>query len=302
VTFVDLFCGIGGFHQAASSLGMTCVWACDIDPACRRAYAANYGIEPFDDVTRACPEDVPPHDFLLAGFPCQPFSIIGERRGFADTRGTLFFEIARLLKAKRPQAFVLENVKMLAGHDQGRTLATILRTLESLGYCTDWKVLNALQFGLPQRRERTFIVGFDRPVRFEWPTEGTGPVTLREVLESDVPQRYWASEAVRASRLSVQSKDREPTIWHENKSGNVSKHPFACALRSSASHNYLLVNGERRLTEREMLRLQGFPDSFQIVGSYAQAKRQAGNAVPVPVAKAVIAAALAALGLRTGPS
>jgi DNA (cytosine-5)-methyltransferase 1 len=255
----------------------------------------NYGIEPWADVTKVDAGDVPEHDLLLAGFPCQPFSIIGGRLGFADTRGTLYFEIARIVEARRPRAFVLENVKMLARHDRGRTLQTILDTLEGLGYCASWRVLNALDFGLPQRRERTFIVGFDRPSAFVWPEGGCRPRPLGELLEEQAPARYWASPAIRAARSLQQSKDSEPTIWHENKSGHVSKHPFACALRAGASHNYLLVDGERRLTEREMLRLQGFPDDFRITGSYAQTRRQAGNAVPVPVARAVIAAALDAL-------
>ncbi|MCW5940051.1 MAG: DNA (cytosine-5-)-methyltransferase [Fimbriimonadaceae bacterium] len=295
MTFVDLFCGIGGFHQAAASLGLRCVWACDIDPECRRVYAANYGIEPWADVTQVDADEVPQHDLLLAGFPCQPFSIIGGRLGFADTRGTLFFEIARIVEQRRPRAFVLENVKMLARHDQGRTLQTILDSLEGIGYCVSWKVLNALDFGLPQKRERTFIVGFDRPAAFAWPEGGIEPRPLKEVLEDQAPARYWASPTIRSARSLQQTKDSEPTIWHENKSGHVSKHPFACALRAGASHNYLLVDGERRLTEREMLRLQGFPDGFRITGSYSQARRQAGNAVPVPVARAVIAAALEAI-------
>lgn len=297
--FVDLFCGIGGFHLAAveacRSLGISseCAFACDIDPDCRRVYEANFGFEPVGDVTTVLSTEIPDHDLLLAGFPCQPFSIAGAMRGFEDTRGTLFFEIARILDAKRPAAFVLENVKALAGHRKGETLRTILETLRGLGYRAEWRVLNALDFGLPQKRERVFIVGFkDSRANFEWPTGGARMRPLSALLERSVADKFFASEDIRRKRAIAHRPGAEPTIWHENKSGHVSKHPFSCALRAGASHNYLLVDGVRRLTEREMLRLQGFPEDFQIVCNYSQTRRQAGNAVPVPVASAVIRSAL----------
>ncbi|GIV02411.1 MAG: cytosine-specific methyltransferase [Fimbriimonadales bacterium] len=299
--FVDLFCGIGGFHlgirAAAEALGVQaeCVMACDIDAECRKMYLANFGFEPQGDVRQIPAESVPPHDVLLAGFPCQPFSIIGRMSGLADTRGTLFFEIARLLDACRPPAFVLENVKMLRNHRRGQTLARILSVLSELGYSTSHRILNALDFGLPQKRERLFIVGFREPMPFAWPS-GRVPMTpLREILEQDVPPKYYASAAIVESRRRWHEPDDEPTIWHENKAGNVSKYPFSCALRANASYNYLLVNGERRLTEREMLRLQGFPDNYKIVCSYAQVRKQAGNAVPVPVVREVLVQVIRAL-------
>lgn len=301
--YIDLFCGIGGFHLAARQVGlergveMRCVLASDIDEPCRLAYEANFGIRPVGDITKVRSEDIPAHDVLLAGFPCQPFSIIGGMGGFEDTRGTLFFEIARILEAKRPKAFVLENVRMLVGHRKGRTLGRILETLHDLGYHASFKVLNALDFGLPQKRERVFIVGFHEPCTFLWPEGGIPMKPLRDLLDARVPRKYYASEYIRSLRSEWHRPDKHPTIWHENKAGNVSKHPYSCALRAGASYNYLLVNGRRRLTEREMLRLQGFPEDFRIVCNYSQTRRQAGNAVPVPVVVSVLHRVLDTLGI-----
>src|SRR3990167_10591818 len=152
-TFIDLFCGIGGFHAAAHSLGLECVFASDIDAEARKAYEHNYKITPQGDITAIKAENIPDHDLLCAGFPCQPFSIIGSRQGFSDPRGTLFFEIARVIKGKQPKGFVLENVRQLASHNDGKTLARILEVLRGLGYQVEYKILNALNFGLPQKRE-----------------------------------------------------------------------------------------------------------------------------------------------------
>lgn len=299
--FIDLFCGIGGFRlaaqEAASSLGFDskCVLSCDIDPHCQKAYAGNFGEEPTGDISKIDGSSVPDHELLLAGFPCQPFSIIGSKKGFEDTRGTLFFEIARILEAKRPACFVLENVRMLARHDKGRTLSVIKDVLKRLGYSVHAKVLNALDFGLPQKRERIFIVGFrDFKGKFEWPPGGVPMAPLESILEKDVDKKFFASSPIRRKRRERLPEAPHPSIWHENKSGNVCAHSYSCALRAGASHNYLLVDGERRLTPREMLRLQGFPDSFKIVCGDWRTSKQAGNSLPAPVAKAVIEGALKA--------
>jgi DNA (cytosine-5)-methyltransferase 1 len=304
--FIDLFCGIGGFHyasmEASSSAGLSaqCLFASDIDPAARAAYSLNFGIEPSGDIREVPEEEVPDHDLLCGGFPCQAFSIIGSRRGFSDTRGTLFFEIARILSAKRPPLLLLENVKQLRSHDGGRTIGRVMGTLAELGYHAEYRVLNALDFGLPQKRERIFIAGFSCPLAaasFKWPSNGTVSTPLFALLESSPAPRYQASEHIRARRKAAVAgrEDLLPLgIWHENKSKNVSVHPYSCALRAGASHSYLLVNGERRLTERELLRLQGFPDSHQSDGSYSVLRRQAGNSIPVPVAQAVLEAMLEA--------
>lgn len=293
-TYVDLFAGIGGFHLAADSLGGKCLFASEIDAEAKKAYYANYGIMPNGDITKISTEEIPDHDVLLAGFPCQPFSIIGNRLGFDDIRGTLFFEIARILKAKKPPIFVLENVKQLSRHNQGKTLNTILNTLKELGYLVHWDVLNALDFGLPQKRERTIIVGFlNHTVDFSFPCPHvTGK--LEDILEPDeiVDDKHFASERIIKKRLEKHQSKYNPGIWHENKSGNITSYPYSCALRAGASYNYLLVNGVRRLTPREMLRLQGFPDTFKIVCNDSQTRKQAGNAVPVNVIKAVLEVAI----------
>ena len=288
--FVDMFAGIGGFHFAAQTFGLQCVFASEIDPEARRAYEYNFGIKPEGDIAQIDAEDVPDHDLFCAGFPCQPFSIIGHRKGFEDTRGTLFFEIARILDVKRPRAVVLENVKQLTTLDGGYVLDRILSTLKELNYqCISWRILNALNFGLPQKRERVIIVALqDAFETFVWPS-GDQPMTpLAELLEDNPDPKFMASERIRNRRHSKHVSKHKPAIWHENKGGNISSYPYSCALRANASYNYLLVDGERRLTSREMLRLQGFPDSFEIVCNDAQTRKQAGNAIPVPLARAAI--------------
>src|SRR4051812_19244518 len=187
IRFIDLFCGVGGFRQAmrnvSRDLGLKaeCVFSSDIDEDCQRVYAANFGDTPVGDITLVDEEAVPKHDLLLAGFPCQPFSICGDMRGFADIRGTLFFDIARILKAQQPTAFVLENVRLLRGHNKGRTLARILETVRDLGYECEHRVLNALHFGLPQKRERIFLVGYLTGIQFKWPEGGVAMKPLSEV-------------------------------------------------------------------------------------------------------------------------
>lgn len=304
IRFIDLFCGIGGFRIAADiasqALQMTaeCVFSSDIDPDAQKAYLQNFGEQPTGDITLINEHDIPDHDLLFAGFPCQPFSICGDGKGFDDTRGTLFFDIARILAAKKPKSFVLENVKQLRGHNNGQTLKHILKTLTDLGYYVDYKILNALDFGLPQKRERIFIVGFlNKPSSFVWPQVTSPYIPLESLLEQDVPFSYYASEKIKQNRIDkvVDKKiPQQTTIWHENKGGNISALPYSCALRAGASYNYLLVNGERRLTEREMLRLQGFPESYKIACSYQATRKQTGNSVAIPCVAAVIKSVLQA--------
>ncbi len=309
--YIDLFCGIGGFRIAANNaadaleISSECVFSSDIDKDAQDAYEANFGERPTGDITKVHASEIPDHDVLFGGFPCQAFSIIGEMKGFADARGTLFFDIARILDLKRPRAIVLENVKQLRGHDNGRTLKTILNILDEMGYWVDFRVLNALDFGLPQKRERILIVGFldDAHCRFTWPSGAHTPrISLESLLEDDnfVESSYFASPKIRNSRKSAVKGKSLPfgrSIWHENKSGNISALPYSCALRAGASYNYLLVDGIRRLTMREMLRLQGFPDSYKIVCGYSATRKQAGNSVPVPMIQAVVTKVFKALNI-----
>jgi DNA (cytosine-5)-methyltransferase 1 len=294
IKYIDLFCGIGGFRIAATQvlerLGVTpeCVFSCDIDPFSRKAYSENFADSPSGDIKDVDASSIPDHHLLFAGFPCQPFSIIGNGRGFNDARGTLFFEIARIIEAKRPKAFLLENVKRLASHKQGETFKRIIGTLNELGYYVDYRILNALDYGLPQKRERVFIVGFHKHIPFLWPDKVPNRIPLSDILEANVDQKHYASEYIRKRRWASHTPKVLPSIWHENKAGNICSYPYSCALRAGASHNYLLVNGERRLTPREMLRLQGFPESFKLAVPDSQTRKQAGNAVPVNVVRAVL--------------
>lgn len=285
--------------QAAKELGLSveCVFSSDIDPDCQAVYADNFSDCPVGDITQIAPADIPEHDVLLAGFPCQPFSIIGKKKGFEDTRGTLFFNIASILKKKQPRAFVLENVKLLRGHDSGRTLRRIIETLVGLGYFATYRVFNARDFGLPQNRERVFIVGFRGEMDFRWPVPCMPMKPLSDILEANVSQEYYVSDRIRKRRLEKCDTANlvRPGIWHENKAGHISVYPYSCALRAGASYNYLLVDGVRRLTGREMFRLQGFPESFVMPQTYGVARHQAGNSLPVPVAQAVIRNVLSGL-------
>ncbi len=278
------------FEEACQEVNIKseCVFSSDIDKYAQDSYEANFNDRPHGDITKIDEKNIPDHDILFAGFPCQPFSIIGQMKGLNDTRGTLFFDIARILKEKQPKAFVLENVKQLVGHDKGQTLKVILKSLKELGYHVQYSVLNALDYGLPQKRERVLIIGHREPIMFTFPSPIKPYKPLKELLEKKVDPKYYASDYIRAKRKESHKSSYSPSIWHENKSGNICSYPFSCALRAGASYNYLLVNGERRLTPREMFRLQGFPDWYKIVVSDGQARKQAGNAVPVNLVKAVV--------------
>lgn len=293
LTFIDLFAGIGGIRLPFDELGYEHVFSSEFNEAACDAYEANFGHRPSGDITKIKSEDIPPHDLLLAGFPCQAFSIMGLKKGFEDTRGTLFFEVERILQHHKPKVILLENVKQLVTHDKGRTFDVITNRLTSLGYHLKWKVLNALDFGLPQKRERIIIVGFlDELSSYYFNFDfNRVPYNLNSVLESDekVDSSLFASDKIQKKRKEKVRKKIifYPSIWHENKAGNVSILDYACALRTGASYNYLLVNGYRRPSSRELFRFQGFPDSFKIVVSHQEVRRQTGNSVPVPLIRAV---------------
>lgn len=292
-TFVDLFAGIGGIRIPFTELGGKCVFSSEWDKAAQISYSYNFGEVPFGDITKINSDSIPKHDVLLAGFPCQAFSIIGKMKGFADTRGTMFFEVARILQHHQPKAILLENVKQLVSHDGGKTFKVILDTLAELGYSVKWKILNALDFGLPQKRERVIIVGFKSVAACEQFNFDFEPIAynLASVLEDDknVDSSLFASDMILDKRRKrVEGKNVfYPSVWHENKSGNISILPYACALRTGASYNYLLINGYRRPSSRELLRFQGFPEKFRIEVSHQEIRRQTGNSVAVPMIRAV---------------
>lgn len=291
-TFIDLFAGIGGIRLGFEAVGGKCIFSSEFDKAACKTYEANFGEYPSGDITKIEASDIPNFDILLGGFPCQAFSIIGKKEGFEnETCGTLFFEIERILKEKLPKAFMLENVRNLTAHDKGNTFKVIKSHLEALGYNVYAKVLNALDFGVPQKRERIIIVGFLDNVNFSFPSPI--PVserkTLEDILERNVDSRYYVKDNIKQSRL-LRLKDPDypkPYISHENMAGSITPHHYSSCLRAGASANYILINDERRPTEREMLRLQGFPECYKVVVSYSQMKHQCGNSVAVPVIKAV---------------
>lgn len=292
-TFIDLFAGIGGIRIPYDELGGDCVFSSEWDKKACETYFANFGVIPYGDITKIPASEIPQHDLLLAGFPCQAFSIIGKMLGFADTRGTMFFEIERILKYHHTPYIMLENVKQLVGHDKGRTFKVILDRLQQLGYYVKWRVLNALDFGLPQKRERVIIVGFlDKGDYDAFSFDFTKrPYNLADILEDDskVDKSLFASEYIVNKRRERTEGKRifYPSIWHENKSGNISVLDYSCALRTGASYNYLLINGIRRPSSRELLRLQGFPEKFRIVVSNQDIRRQTGNSVAIPMIRMV---------------
>lgn len=290
--FIDLFAGIGGIRLGFEATGAECIFSSEMDRDACKTYEANFGEYPSGDITQISASEIPDFDILLAGFPCQAFSIIGKQEGFAnETCGTLFFDIERILREKKPRAFLLENVKNLTSHDGGRTFKTIQTHLEALGYKVYAKVLNALDYGVPQKRERIIIVGFleDVPFTFPEPIPVESRKQLSDILEKEVDPKYYVKSAIRESRIErLKDKDYpKPYISHENISGSITPHPYSSALRAGASANYILIDDERRPTEREMLRIQGFPESFKIVVPYSKMKKQCGNSVAVPVIEAV---------------
>ncbi len=298
--FIDLFAGIGGIRLGFESVGGRCVFSSEFDEDACKTYEANFHEHPSGDITKIAASDIPDFDILLGGFPCQAFSIIGKKEGFSnETCGTLFFEIERILKEKKPRAFLLENVKNLKSHDNGNTYKVIRTHLQCLGYNVYESVLNSLDYGVPQKRERIYIVGFMDNVSFCFPE--AIPVaerkSLSDVLEPNVAEKYYVRPKIRESRLQ-RIKDKnypKPYISHENMAGSITPHPYSSCLRAGASANYILINDERRPTEREMLRLQGFPDSYKIVLPYGKVKKQCGNSVSVPVIAAIARQMIVAL-------
>lgn len=299
-SFIDLFAGIGGMRLGFEYAGGHCVFSSECDEIACDTYEKNFGERPSGDITKISSAAIPDFDILLGGFPCQSFSIIGKKEGFKnETCGTLFFEIERILQYKKPKAFLLENVKNLRSHDKGRTFRIINAHLESMGYKVYSKVLNSLDYGVPQNRERIFIVGFLEDIHFEFPlpVDDDKRLTLADILEENVDRKYYVRDAIKNSRLQ-RLKDKNyprPYISHENISGSITPHPYSSALRAEASANYILINDERRPTEREMLRIQGFPDSYKIDLPYGKVKHQCGNAVSVPVIHAIAESMILAL-------
>lgn len=292
--FIDLFAGIGGIRIPFQNLGGECVFSSEIDKFAAQTYEANFGDKPNGDITKIDAKDIPNFDVLLAGFPCQAFSIAGKRKGFDDTRGTMFFEVERILEEKKPKAFLLENVKGLTNHDHGRTFKVMLDILENkLNYRVYYKVLNAKNFGLPQNRERIMIVGFkDKNIKFKFPDELKTPTKVGDILLNNPDSKYTISDRIWASHQRRKEKNREKgngfgySLFNEN-----STYTSTISARYYKDGSEILIQQDgknpRKLTPREAARLQGFPDTFKIVVSDTQAYKEFGNSVPVNMINAV---------------
>lgn len=311
--FIDLFAGIGGFRLALQNLDGKCVFTSEWDKYSKQTYKANFGEIPFGDITKhETKKHIPDNfDILCAGFPCQAFSIAGRRGGFEDTRGTLFFDVAEIIKNKQPKAIFLENVKGLRSHDKGKTLATILNVLrEDLNYFVpEPQVLNAKDFGVPQNRERIFIVGFRKDLGitdFKYPKPTNKNAVLEDILEkNEVSVKYYLSttyvQTLKDHRARHESKGNG--FGYEIIPNNGTANAVVCGgmgrernlVLDDRLTNFVPIThikgevnreGIRKMTPREWARLQGFPDEFKIVVSDAQAYKQFGNSVAVPAIQA----------------
>lgn len=320
-TFIDLFAGIGGMRIAFERAGGHCVYSNEWNKYSQQTYFANFGEQPEGDITQVGASSIPDHDILVAGFPCQPFSIagvskknsLGRATGFEDkTQGTLFFDVCRILKEKRPKAFMLENVKNLCSHDKGRTFKVILESLEELDYSVFYSVLDGQNY-VPQHRERILIVGFDRKkygknVQFKFDLTPRFPKpVMRDILDENVDEKYTLSDKLWTYLQNYAAKHKA--------AGNGFGYgiaPLDGVSRTISARYYkdgseILIEQEgknpRRLTPRECARLQGFPDDFKIPVSDTQAYKQFGNSVVVPLMENVaklIVKEMERLGLTEG--
>lgn len=302
--FIDLFAGIGGIRLAYQNLGGKCVFTSEWNDQAKRTYEANFGEVPFGDITKISEKQIPDHDVLLAGFPCQPFSIagvskknaLGRAHGFLDeTQGTLFFDIARILKHKKPKAFMLENVKNLRSHDKGNTFRVIENTLKELGYTVYAQVLDGKYF-VPQHRERIIIVGFREDVfkgkeEFSFPKMPDDQKVFRNILEKDVEPKYTLTDKLWKYLRDYADKHKAKGNGFGFGLTDLEGVSRTLSARYYKDGSEVLIpqkdNNPRRLTPRECARLQGFPDDFIIPVSDTQAYKQFGNSVTVPLIQAV---------------
>jgi modification methylase hhaI len=298
--FIDLFAGLGGFRLALESLGAKCVYSNEWDPHAQKVYADNFGHIPEGDITKVDEKTIPNHDILCAGFPCQAFSISGKQRGFEDSRGTLFFDVARIVKEKKPKIVFMENVKNFATHDGGKTLSVVKSTMEELGYTFYQKVLNSVTYGMPQKRERIYMVCFRNDLdintfKFPKPFKLTRYVndfllkdeTIVESLYIDRPDTYYNDTednkySDKPIRLGIVNKGGQGERIYSTKgiAITLSAHGGGAFAKTGG----YLVNGRpRKLHPRECARLMGFPDSYKISSSFNQAYKQFGNSVVIDV-------------------
>jgi len=309
IKFIDLFSGIGGFRQGFEEQGFECVFSSEMDTHAQEMCCKNFGEKPFGDITQIEEQGIPEFDVLLAGFPCQPFSIAGDKKGFNDTRGTLFFDIARIINYHTPKVVVLENVKNFKNHDKGRTLKTVLKTLEDMGYSTNWEILNAKDFGVPQNRERTIIVGDKNGIEFDFSkiSTSTSP-KIADILESNRDDFEYLDES-EYTLIQNPKKQLSGLIFSGYRNKKIRKngvrentehlsrvhkqpnriyssegtHPTLSSQEPTGRY-FIYHNGKvRKLTLLECYRLMGFPDDFKKIGATSKQYNRVGNSIVVPM-------------------
>lgn len=314
--FIDLFAGLGGFRIALESLGAKCVYSNEWDPHAQKVYADNFGHIPEGDITKVDEKKIPNHDILCAGFPCQAFSISGKQRGFEDSRGTLFFDVARIVKEKNPKIVFMENVKNFATHDGGKTLSVVKSTMEELGYTFYQKVLNSVTYGMPQKRERIYMVCFRNDLdinTFKFPK----PFKLTRYIDDFLLKDEIMVESLYIDRPDTYYNDKEDNKYSDkpirlgivNKGGQgeriYSTKGIAITLSAHGGGAFAktggyLVNGRpRKLHPRECARIMGFPDSYKISSSFNQAYKQFGNSVVIDVLQYIAIEIGLALGKKS---
>ncbi|MEG1288088.1 MAG: DNA (cytosine-5-)-methyltransferase [Bacilli bacterium] len=306
--FIDLFAGIGGFRYALESFGCKCVFSSEWDKYCQESYQLNFNDIPFGDITKVDEKEIPQFDILCGGFPCQPFSVSGKQKGFSDTRGTLFFDIVRIVSYHKPKIIFLENVKNLKAHNDGATFTIISNVLNELNYNIYYKVLNAKDFGLPQNRERITIVCIRKDIdngKFKFPHATNEFLTISDIKEEDIKTKMYVLNRndIHIDKLKLENaikngKVNKPLqigvigkggqgnrIYHENGIGiTLAASSGGAASKTGAYY----INGRiRKLSPREAARLQGFPESFLIIDNENQSLKQFGNSVPINLLKAV---------------
>lgn len=292
-TFIDLFAGIGGVRLPFDELGGECVFSSEWDKYSQLTYAANHGHTPQGDITKISPKDIPKHDLLLAGFPCQAFSQAGRKRGFDDTRGTLFFYVANILNHHRPAAVLLENVKRFSTHDGGNTLRVVREIMEEMGYSFTHQVFSAKDFGVPQNRERIYMVALRAGNKFQFPSPPKTPTSVAKILEKGSHlKKYTLSDDLwkgHQRRKAEHLKKGNGFGYQLFSSSSTYTATLSARYFKDGSEILIEQKGQnpRKITPREAARLMGFPESFKIVVSDTQAYKQFGNSVCVPVVREI---------------
>lgn len=299
-TFIDLFAGLGGFRIALESFGAKCVYSNEWDKAAQTVYASNFGDTPEGDITKVDEKKIPDHDILCAGFPCQAFSISGKQKGFEDSRGTLFFDVARIVKEKKPKVVFMENVKNFAVHDNGRTLEVVKTTMEELGYTFNQKVLNAVNYGVPQKRERIYMVCFRKDLaikKFSYPKPFKLTKHVEDFLLDDEemlktlyvnrPDTYFNdlkddTYSDKSIRLGIVNKGGQGERIYSIKGIAITLSAYGGGVFSKTG-GYLINGKTRKLHPRECARIMGYPDSYKICENNNQAYKQFGNSVVIDV-------------------